>query len=82
VARDDDAEARALAAKLDQQGYGTWSQRLTDMIAAGATGTEIVMGLRWVLAQLLQGEDGRQTSATRLVDSIEDWTGCCDDEPG
>jgi hypothetical protein len=58
VARDDDAEARALAAKLDQQGYGTWSQRLTDMIAAGATGTEIVMGLRWVLAQLLQGEDG------------------------
>jgi hypothetical protein len=58
MARDYYAEARALSAKLTEQGYGTWSEQLTDKIAAGATGTEIVMGLRWVLAQLLQNDDG------------------------
>lgn len=57
MARDHYAEARALAAKLAEQGYGIWSEQLTEKIAAGATGTEIVMGLRWVLAQLLQNED-------------------------
>jgi hypothetical protein len=58
LARDYYAETRALAAKLTDQGYAGWSEQLTDEIAAGATGTEIVMGLRWVLAQLLQNEDG------------------------
>jgi hypothetical protein len=58
MARDYFAEAKALATKLATEGYGTWSQQLTDKIDEGATGTEIVMGLRWVLAQLLQKEQG------------------------
>ena len=58
MARDYYAEARALAAKLTERGYGGWSEQLTGAIAAGATGTEIVMGLRWVLAQMLEKEDG------------------------
>jgi hypothetical protein len=54
VARDYYAEADALAGKLVDRGYGTWAEQLTDAIAADATGTEIVMGLRWVLAEMLQ----------------------------
>jgi hypothetical protein len=57
MARDYYAEARALAVKLADGGCGAWAQRLTDMIDAGATGTEIVMGLRWVLARLLEDDD-------------------------
>jgi hypothetical protein len=56
MARDYYAETRDLANKLAEQGYGSWSQRLTDEMAAGATGTEIVMGLRWTLARLLETE--------------------------
>ncbi len=46
VARDYYTETTALAARLAEAGHGSWSQRLTDMIAAGATATEILMGLR------------------------------------
>ena len=62
MARDYYAETRALAATLADGGFGTWSQQLTDMIAAGATGTEICMGLRWVLTQMLQTEDALPAS--------------------
>jgi hypothetical protein len=37
MARNYYAEARALAATLTEQGYGTWSKQLTDKTAAGAT---------------------------------------------
>lgn len=56
MSRDYYAETRDLAAKLAEHGVGSWSQRLTDAMAAGATGTEIVMALRWTLAQMLETE--------------------------
>ena len=56
MARDYYADTRDPAAKLTERGLGPWSQRLTDEMAAGATGTEIVMGLRWTLAQMLETE--------------------------
>ncbi|HEU0213517.1 MAG TPA: hypothetical protein VFR13_05480 [Jiangellaceae bacterium] len=60
MARDYYAETRDLTAKLTWHGLGSWSQRLTDEMAAGATGTEIVMGLRWTLAQMLETEPALQ----------------------
>lgn len=56
MGRDYYAETRDLAAKLAERGLGSWSQLLTDAMAAGATGTEIVMALRWTLAQMLETE--------------------------
>ena len=56
MSRDFYADTRDLAAKLTARGRGDWSQRLTDAMAAGATGTEIVMALRWTLAQMLETE--------------------------
>jgi hypothetical protein len=56
MSRDYYADTRDLAAKLTARGLGVWSQRLTDAVAAGATGTEIVMALRWILAQMLEAE--------------------------
>jgi hypothetical protein len=57
MARDYYADAMSLAATLAERGYHKWSQQLTDTMAAGATATEIVMGLRWILARMLQEED-------------------------
>jgi hypothetical protein len=54
MSRDYYADTRDLAAKLTARGLGDWSRRLTDAVAAGATGTEIVMALRWTLAQMLE----------------------------
>jgi len=75
MARDHYAEARNLAAKLAERGYGSWSRRLTEVIAAGATGTEIVMGLRWTLAQLLETEAalpaGLREEATDLHGALD-----------
>ena len=47
------AEARSLERDLDARGMHEWSQRIEDVIAGGSTSTEILMGLRWTLDQLL-----------------------------
>jgi hypothetical protein len=54
--RDHDAEARELIGVLAAAGYAERSARLQDAIEGGATGTEIVMALRWELKQLVDGE--------------------------
>lgn len=70
MARDYYAETTDLAATLTERGLGSWSRRLTHEMAAGATGTEIVMGLRWTLAQMLETEpalpDDLREQATNL----------------
>ena len=54
--RDHDAEARDLIGALAAAGFAERSARLQNAIEGGATGTEIVMTLRWELQQLLDGE--------------------------
>jgi hypothetical protein len=56
VGRDYYADARALGAALRDHGLPEWAQRIDAVIEAGATGTEILMGLRWTLGQLMETE--------------------------
>jgi hypothetical protein len=45
--------ARALGVELWDAGHPEWSRRIDDIVAGGATGTEILMGLRGLLGELL-----------------------------
>lgn len=49
-------EARALGADLGQAGREDWETRIDNAIAGGATATEILMALRWTLAELVKTE--------------------------
>jgi hypothetical protein len=64
------ADATALAAMLKARHLPDWATKLEDVIAAGATSTEILMGIRWVLQELLaytQLDATVQEAATELV---------------
>ena len=50
------AEARRVAAAMRDEGFQDAAQALDDAIAAGFTSTEILMALRWHLAQFLAAE--------------------------
>ena len=56
MAHDYDADARALADELRRAGYPNRADQLTDDVVGGATGTEIMMGLRWTVDQLMGSE--------------------------
>ncbi|HEY3322528.1 MAG TPA: hypothetical protein VGP72_18850 [Planctomycetota bacterium] len=43
-----------IGALLTASGHGEWKTRIDDAIAGGATGTEILMALRWTLRQMLK----------------------------
>ena len=69
---------RNLIKKLDKQSHRDWAGKFRDCLEGGATGTEIVMGLRWNAEQLIKSsaasdEDCRaeaaliQQEASRLV---------------
>ena len=47
------AEARSIRDDLDDEHY-EWGVRIDDAITGGSTGTEILMMLRWTLAELLK----------------------------
>ncbi len=53
MARDYVAEARAVGLTIGGPDAPVWRERLEDVIQGGATGSEILMGLRWVLARIL-----------------------------
>lgn len=57
MARDLYADAHALAAALSDAGLASWADRIEDIISGGATATEILMGLRWTLGELLAQEE-------------------------
>ena len=59
------AEARRVAAAMRDEGFQDTAQALEDVIAAGFTSTEILMALRWHLAQFLTAEP-RGSFALRL----------------
>ncbi len=50
------AEARAIATSLFEQGQSYWGDKIEDAIAGGATGTEILMRLRFTLRELLEAD--------------------------
>lgn len=73
MARDYYTDAEQLAQQLSEQGLADWSRQLRDVVAAGATPTEILMGVRWVLSELLASGDaspGIQATAAELRDAI------------
>ena len=47
------ADALLLAGKLQQKGLDIWAHQIEDSISGGATATEILMKLRWILQQLV-----------------------------
>lgn len=47
------ADAESLKKLLEVQGLAEWARRVEDIVAGGSTGTEILMGLRWVTKQIL-----------------------------
>lgn len=74
MARDYIGDARSLSGQLGQLGYGRWVSRIDDVIVGGATGAEILMGLRFVLGNLVEsGEcDGALTAqAAELRHAID-----------
>lgn len=50
------AEARDLADILRSQQRHEWSSKIDDIVAGGSTATEILLGLRWILRELLRDE--------------------------
>jgi hypothetical protein len=48
------AHARRVATTLRVQNLQGWAQRIEDIIDGGSTSTEILMGLRWVMAEILR----------------------------
>jgi hypothetical protein len=54
VARDLYAEARAVGVEIWDAGHPDWSRRIDDVVAGGATASEILMGLRWTFGEALQ----------------------------
>ena len=49
------ADAHAIRDALDPD-LADWKTRIDDAIAAGSTGTEILMAVRWNLAELLKAK--------------------------
>jgi hypothetical protein len=72
MGRDYYAEARALASRLSDSNYLDWSRSLTDAIDEGATGTEILMRLRWQLNQILTSEGELPADVRREAKSLRD----------
>ncbi|HUY48713.1 MAG TPA: hypothetical protein VMV92_23845 [Streptosporangiaceae bacterium] len=56
MTRDYYGEANALAADLWEVGYKQWADKIDAVIKSGSTATEILMGIRWTLTQLLMSE--------------------------
>ncbi len=64
MARDYIGDARSLSEQLGRLGHRVWVSRIDDVIVGGATGTEILMGLRSVLGNLVEsGECGPALAA-------------------
>lgn len=68
------AEARALQVGLEGAGLPGWSSEIDDAVVAGATGSEVLMGLRWVLDRLTS-ETGLpaelRSQARELLDMVQ-----------
>jgi ABC-type branched-subunit amino acid transport system substrate-binding protein len=63
------AETHAIAAALASEGLSSDAEALRDAIAAGSTGTEILMHVRWLLRQL---DEANKTSSLVTKRKIRD----------
>lgn len=60
------ASSARLADALAAAGHDGWAEELVDVLRAGTTGSEVVMGLRWVLTRLAESGEVDATTATRV----------------
>lgn len=51
------SEGRSIAQELSSSGLTDWQKQIEEAIEFGSTGTEILMGVRWHLSQLLKSKD-------------------------
>ena len=70
MARDYYADADELAERLIERGHGDWSERIESAIKNGSTSTEILMALRWQLAQLIDADLGLDDDTLDLARSL------------
>ncbi len=49
-------EGRSIAKELFSLGLEDWQQRIEEVIDFGSTGTEILMGVRWNLSELIKSD--------------------------
>ena len=62
--------AKDIARRLAEAGHPDWKERLEDAMAAGATGTEICMALRWNLRNLLRSKIKIDTETRAQVNEL------------
>ncbi|OAM87497.1 hypothetical protein OH491_21060 [Termitidicoccus mucosus] len=63
------AEARAIREALPDD-LSAWKSRIDDAIASGATGTEILMALRWEMNELIKTD---VKISTNLAQRVKDY---------
>lgn len=76
MTRDFYGDARVVAVHLADAGLNEWATKLDDVLEGGATSTEILMGIRWNLRQLLAaGPDNLRPelrdSAAEIANAID-----------
>ncbi len=62
------AEVELLSDDLVAHGHAGWSEELTGVLRGGATGSEIVMGVRWVLRRMSDSGELDELDTTRARD--------------
>lgn len=72
MTRDYYGESRALAADLSEAGRQQWADEIDLVIASGSTATEILMGIRWTLSQLLTSEPDLPAELTERAADLRD----------
>lgn len=70
MARDYYSDSRALGADLWESGHEAWADRIDAVIEGGSTGTEILMGLRWTLVELLTQETSLDEGLRMRAESL------------
>jgi hypothetical protein len=63
-------DAFELAHQTRDAGHPDWAVRLEDTIESGSTATEILMGLRWVLGELLSAVTDLPPETRGLADDL------------
>ncbi len=76
VTRDYYGDARVIAVQLGEIGLDDWAAKIEHVLEGGATSSEILMGLRWNLRQLLADNPGGLSdelsgSVAELADAID-----------
>jgi hypothetical protein len=63
-------QAKTLAQTLRARNMDDWSLKIDDIVTGGSTSTEILMGLRWVIQELLNGSTPLDPDAEALARSL------------